>query len=144
MKAILISIVFCLVCFFTGYWFRGKEIVERTKERVIKEVRTDTLTKYYPYPYLMTWRDTIRIKDTILVQQVKEYKDSSYYVRISGYNPILEQIEVYSRTEYITKETIKTIKEKNNRWGIGITAGYGLSKDGLSPGIMLGITYRIK
>ena len=49
----------------------------------------------------------------------------------------LDYIEVYRRTEYITK----TITPR--RWGIGVIAGYGIGKHGLSPYVGLGGFCRI-
>ena len=36
-----------------------------------------------------------------------------------------------------------TEKVKARRWGIGITAGYGIGRDGLSPYVGIGGYYRI-
>ncbi len=69
----------------------------------------------------------------------KEYGDSTYYARISGYNPILEEIRVYQRTVYQTVEATG----KSKKFGVGIQAGYGASKDGLSPYFGVGIHYNI-
>lgn len=33
--------------------------------------------------------------------------------------------------------------KKPRRWGLGITAGYGFGKDGFSPAVVAGISYRI-
>lgn len=132
--------VCCVVSFFFGYGMNEKIITE-TKEKVITKVEVDTLVKYYPHPYIVTLSDTIHVKDTILIKETKEYKDSSYYIRISGYSPNLEEVQVFNRNVFTTKEIVKT---ETNKWGLGITAGYGFSKDGLSPTIVIGISYMIR
>ena len=134
-------IVCCVVSFFFGYAMNEKIITE-TKEKVITKVEVDTLVKYYPHPYIVTLSDTIHVKDTILIKETKEYKDSSYYIRISGYSPNLEELQVLNRNVFTTKEIVKT--EAKNKWGLGITAGYGFSKDGLSPAIVIGVSYMIR
>ena len=61
--------------------------------------------------------DTINntISGNIFVQQIKEYKDSTYYAKISGINAYLEHIEVYPKTitQYITntEKSVHTTKE---------------------------------
>lgn len=117
---------------------RGKgELKQIEKEKVVTKVKVDTLIKYYPMPYLIyKTGDTIHVTDTILQVEAVEYKDSDYSIKITGYRPQMEYVEVYPK---IITNTI--CKEK--RWGLGVTAGYGISKDGLSPGIMIGISYRI-
>ena len=133
-------IVCCVVSFFFGYGMNEKIITE-TKEKVITKVEIDTFVKFYPQPYIVTLSDTIHVIDTILIKETKEYKDSSYYIRISGYSPNLEEVQVFNRNVFTTKEIVKT---ETKKWGLGITAGYGFSKDGLSPAIVIGISYMIR
>lgn len=70
------------------------------------EVRYVQTTKIIRVPV----RDTIRLKDTtyvVLPKEVKEYRDSQYYAKVSGYQPSLDYIEVYPKTTTISKtETI--------------------------------------
>ena len=69
----------------------------------ITEVYIDTNTAYKPVPYKVEVRDTVYIDNSfqndkdwkVLVQEVKEYKDSTYYAKISGINAYLEEIRVY-------------------------------------------------
>lgn len=137
-KLMFVFLVSILAAFFLGSMFAEAEKVEVV--RTVTKVETDTLVQYYPMPKIVWFKgDTIHVRDTILMIEVKEYADSNYRVRISGYRPNLEFIEVYNTN---TVSTI-TEREKKNRWGLGVTAGYGFSKDGLSPGIMIGLTYNI-
>lgn len=108
-------------------------------------VRRDTIRIAEPKPYRVTVRDTIYITDTLvgttLAQEVKEYKDSTYYARISGINAYLEEIKVFPRTEYKYITTSKKVYEKPRKWGIGIQAGYGAGKNGIQPYVGVGIQY---
>lgn len=114
---------------------------------------TDTLRDSIPYPVYETLVQTIpepipiyitldgdTVKESIYVPvpiTQKEYKTNDYRLFISGYKPNLDYIEVYRRTEYITK----TMNPR--RWGIGVIAGYGIGKNGLSPYVGIGGFYRI-
>ncbi len=57
---------------------------------------------------------------------------------VSG-RPQLDSIQIYQRTEFITKE-IKTVT-KPKRWGLGLQAGYGVSlhKGQIQPGPYIGV-----
>lgn len=107
-------------------------------------VRRDTVPYYLPMP-ILCWHtgDTIHVGDTVLMVEQKVYKDSDYTAYVSGYRPQLDSISVYSKTITITNDIYHTLKEKPCRWGLAITAGYGFSGDGLSPAVVLGVSYRI-
>ena len=102
-------------------------------------------------PYKVTVKDTVYVNsfqnDTdwkVLAQEVKEYKDSTYYAKISGINAFLEHIEVYPKNtiKYIT--TTEIIREQPKKWAIGLQGGYGITPKGLQPYIGIGITYRFE
>ena len=113
----------------------------------------DTIHDSIPYPVYETLVQTIpepfpiyitldgdTVKEPIYVPvpiTQKEYKTDDYKLLISGYKPNLDYIEVYRKTEYITK----TMNPR--RWGIGFIAGYGIGKHGLSPYVGIGGFYRI-
>ena len=69
----------------------------------------------------------------------KVYEDSTYTAYVRGYRASLDSIFVYPRREVIAI----TEKTKPKRWGIGIHAGYGVGKDGLSPYVGIGVSYRL-
>lgn len=79
-------------------------------------------------------RDSVKVAIPI---SSKVYEDSIYTAYVSGYRASLDSIFVYPRREVITI----TEKMKPKRWGIGIHAGYGIGKDGLSPYIGIGLSY---
>lgn len=130
---------------------REKEIIkEIVTTDTITVVKRDTIRIAEPKPYKVIVRDTIEIikeiaNGTIFTQEVKEYKDSTYYARISGINAYLEQIEVYPKvvTKYVTKTQTQTLKEKPKRWGLGVQVGCELSSEGLVPYIGIGLQYDI-
>ena len=63
---------------------------------------------------------------------------------VSG-RPQLDSIQIYQRTEFITKE-IKTVT-KPKRWGLGLQAGYGVSLHNgqvfPAPYVGVGLSYSI-
>lgn len=123
--------------------------------RVITQIDTiyhiDTIIAEKPVYFAKYTRDTIRfaVRDTIrerdtlyinLPREVKEYRDSNYYARVSGFLPELEYIETYQRERIITQTNFVTARK---RWGVGIQAGYGVSSSGLTPYIGVGISYNL-
>ena len=111
------------------------------------DVQIDTQYFPKPVPYRVEVRDTIELTDTIYIggqtffQEVKEYKDSTYYAKISGINAYLEEIKVFPRTitQYITNTEKVYIQPR--KWGIGIQVGYGAGKNGIQPYVGVGIQY---
>ena len=65
----------------------------------------------------------------------KEYQTEDYHAWVSGYKPSLDSIWVYP-------EKI-IIREKPRRWGIGVIAGYGVGRNGLSPFVGVGGYWRV-
>ena len=117
----------------------------------------DTITQYAPqYVYRHT-RDTIRIPireivhDTVAVylpRETKIYEDARYRAEVSGYEPSLDRIDIYAQTQIVTKDVTQVVKNKT-RWGIGISAGYGLAINANNrtitpaPYVGIGIQYNL-
>lgn len=91
--------------------------------------------------FLQSATDTV-YREVIAPIERKEYKTNDYYAVIEGYRPNLLQMEVYPETKYITQTEVNTIKKKP-RFGIGIQAGCGISRNGPSPYIGVGLQYNI-
>lgn len=153
MKAwyVIIVLALCLLCFLAGRHTNraGGELVGKTDTFIHVDTIRDsilypvyeTLIQTIPEPfsvYITQGGDTVR--DTIYVNvpiTSKEYETEDYRLSISGYKPNLDYIDVYRRTEQITK------KVKSRRFGVGVVAGYGIGKQGLSPYAGVGGFYRI-
>ena len=78
----------------------------------------------------------------VLLRVQRHYSDSTFDAWVSGVDPRLDSIKTYQTNMVITKE-IPVIQVKKSRWGLGIQAGYGVSKDGLSPYIGVGVSYNV-
>lgn len=149
-------IILLLIClagsFITGYHVRGT-CVKNAQVRPDTFIHVDTIRDSIPYPiyetviqtvpelfpvYITLEGDTVREPIYVPVPITKkEYKTDDYRLSISGYKPNLDDIEIYRKTEYITR----TISPR--RWGIGAIAGYGVGKNGLSPYVGIGGFCRI-
>ena len=136
---------------FENYFFpKDPEIVVKRDTVVVHDTlryevpvpEKEIVVKYIRVPVEV--RDTLQRTDTLWVELPRlqrEYADSTYRAWVSGYDPALDSIEVYRRTEYI-HET-QTILLKPRKWSVGIQAGYGAGKDGLTPYLGVGVSYTL-
>lgn len=117
-----------------------------TNTNTVRKVDVDTIYILSPQPYL-AWidkRDTIYASDSCFhYREYKEYSDSNYYAKVSGVDPILDEIRVYPKTirEYVYQD--RYIYTKPKKFGLGISAGYGIGKNGLSPVIAISVNYNL-
>lgn len=117
-----------------------------TSVHVITKVDVDTQYILFPVPCL-AWienSDTIHVSDTCWhLREYKEYQDSNYYAKVSGVSPRLDEIRVYPKTvtQYVYRDRIVSNKQK--RWGLGLSAGYGIGRNGLSPVFAVTVNYNL-
>lgn len=100
----------------------------------------DTIPHWYPVPVdgtevkkefywltrVDTTKDTLTLHDSVLVEvpiTSKHYHADEYDAYVSGFEPNLDSINVYQRTEYITERV--TVSKPPNRFTIGLQGGYG-------------------
>lgn len=156
---VLNTLALCLIAFCFGWSVRGCDNERMAMRDTITDTTTivvyDTITYRKPVAVdsvVVRYR-TINVRnvvtdtmnDTLYVQlpiTQKTYKDSTYTAWVSGYDPCLDSIQVYPRTEY--KTITNTIKvQDTKRWGIGIQGGVGVGKGGFTPYIGVGVQYNI-
>lgn len=117
-----------------------------TSVNVVTKVDVDTQYILFPVLYL-TWvdnTDTIYTSDSCWhLREYEEYQDSNYYARISGIQPRLDEIRVYPKTIYQTEYIYRDIYYKQKRWGLGLSAGYGIGRKGLSPVLAITVNYNL-
>lgn len=85
--------------------------------------------------------DTMAARDSVeVVVPISQtvYRDSMYTAWVSGYEARLDSIKVYRLHTTITRPA-----PKPKRWGIGMQAGYGATRQGLSPYIGVGVQYNL-
>lgn len=149
-----------IVAFICGLWLcllitrcTNKAATEPTQRDTI----VDTITVVTPVAVdsVVTrykWVNVERVKDTTIVNEVSEvvfdtirirlpieskhYTAESYDAWVSGYEPSLDSIKVYSR-EVVAKPKI-------SRWSIGLQGGLGITPKGVQPYIGVGFSYRLK
>ena len=148
-QAILIIITTAVVCSFVGYSCGRKLKYSLLVDEII--YTCDTIRDSIPYPvvetiiqevpelfpvYITMEGDTIHepVYVPVTISQ-KEYQTEDYHAWVSGYKPSLDSIWVYP-------EKI-IIKEKPRRWGIGVIAGYGIGRNGLSPYVGVGGYWKV-
>lgn len=111
---------------------------------VVKPIAKDSVVTRYK------WVNVERVKDTTIVNEVSEvvfdtvqvrlpieskhYTAESYDAWVSGYEPQLDSIKVYSRE----------VKPKQSRWSVGLQGGVGITPKGVQPYVGIGIGYRLK
>lgn len=117
-----------------------------TSVHVVTKVDVDTQYILSPQPYI-AWidnSDTIHVSDTCChLREYREYQDSNYYAKISGVQPRLDELRVYPKTVYETQYIYRDIVCKPKRWGIGLSAGYGVGRYGLSPVLAVTVNYNL-
>ena len=92
-------------------------------------------------PYPVT--DTLMLRDTLYVFLKREqlrWEDSLSVVYASGVMPQVDSVIHHTQSLIITKE-IPVIKK--TRWGLGVQAGVGAGKGGLSPYVGVGVSYNL-
>ena len=151
---ILAVLATAAICLFVAR--RCNSIKEPPQGRIVSRVDTlyvrDTLTVYKPSKVTRTVKDTMRVivketqidtmHDTVFVYLPQEsivWQDDRCIVYAHGINPQVDSVTHFSSGAVVTR----TVTGRPKRWGIGVSAGYGMSKDGLSPYIGLGISYNI-
>lgn len=149
-----VATVGLLLFLFVITFVAGKKSVQPTNVEVekvvydtivITQIKHDTMWRdrvvYKRLPAIDDSTDTIRIVDTVTVS-VPIYKyhfsDKMFSIKAEGHDVKLNEVVLYPRTEYRTKEV-----KVANKWGLGIQAGYGVSSQGLTPYIGIGISYNI-
>lgn len=139
--------------FLIGKDYHLKLPVEPIKTKVDTLVIYDTITQIEPISVerrvvesvLVPVVDSVMIHDTLFVYLDREqvvWQDSLSVVYASGILPQVDSVKHFVQDRYITIETQIPVKVKSH-WGLGVNAGYGIGKDGLSPYIGLGLSYNI-
>lgn len=67
------------------------------------------------------------------------YKTEDYRAVVEGYRARLTELEIYGTSLQITKPVVL----QSSKWGVGVTAGVAVTKDGWAPAVTLGVTYNI-
>lgn len=94
---------------------------------------------------LVPVRDTMMVMDTIYVVMAREqveWVDSLCAVYASGINPQVDSVRHFVK-ETIINHYIPVVEVRKTRWGVGIQAGAGVGKGGLTPYVGVGVSYNL-
>lgn len=147
--AIALSLVVGAGCLRYGYQRGKRDALAGLKPQRDTIILRDTITRVKPIFVEINGEirtDTLWLHDTLALPvpiEQKVYADSDYRAVVSGWHASLDTISVYPKTMVIMETTQVPVPAPPKRWGLGIAAGYGASKDGLSPYIGVGISYSI-
>lgn len=111
----------------------------------------DTITAYEPIflekkvieKQLVRISDTLSIHDTLFVYLDREqvvWQDSLSLVYASGILPQIDSVKHFTTEKIVTIEKSIPITKKTH-WGIGVQAGMGAGKGGLTPYVGVGVSY---
>lgn len=112
-----------------------RDTIVQTKPIYVDRIKTERV------PVVV--RDTIRQNDTLYVYLDREqlhWRDSLSSVYVSGINPQVDSVIHYINEKVVTRVEVREVY-KSARWGVGVNLGYGISRDGLSPYVGVGINY---
>ena len=151
---VLPYIVTGIACFALGWFVRpaGRQPAVKTDTIqlppvVVTRIKVDTLLMLSPMPYIAWFPgDTIEVDGCRHAKEVKMYTDDSTYTAwISGVRPSLDSIRTYRRTQYVDRYIYRDVirQPKSKRWGIGLSAGYGIGKGGLSPVLAVTVNWNL-
>lgn len=153
LKNILIAIAVLAVALLIGYLLGRQHCKTITQVQRDTTTIVETLVVDKPVPYvvyvrdsiLIPIRDTISVNDTVfqaLPLEVKEYKDSTYFARVSGYQPNLEFIEVYNTRQTIVEKYPARKIALGAYVGIGMQYGAIHKTFDIGPQMGVGLQYR--
>ena len=131
----IIILALFILSFGLGRYTAKPETILEERARIDTLVIRDTVTYYVPQYIHRHTRDTIRvpiretIHDTVAVylpRETRVYEDARYRAEVSGYEPSLDRIDIFTQTQVVTKDVVQVVKRKT-RWGLGFSAGYGVT-----------------
>lgn len=129
------------------------------KPEIVEIHRTDTMwmrdtvreTVLVPEVRYLTRVDTVLLKvpgDTVKVPVVvpisrNVYEGEDYRAVVSGFRVSLDTLDIFRKTQTVTNTVVQRVEVpgKPKRWGIGVSAGYALTLQGMKPYIGLGVQY---
>lgn len=129
------------------------EELENAPTDTVTIIRVDTLRIAEPVPVYkyIKFNDTVTIchelRDTVkelvfLPREYMVYKDTNYRAVVSGVQPRLDSIEVYSKT--ITETITKIIQVPDTkRWGFGVNVSAGYDGKKVRPFVGVGVQYNL-
>lgn len=151
MKNVVIALALIAAAFLLGRRSVKPEIVEihRTDTVVVRDTVRGTVL--VPKVRYLTRVDTVLLPvpgDTVEVPVLvpisrNVYEGEDYRAVVSGFRVSLDTLDIFRKTQTVTNTVVQRVEVpgKPKRWGIGVSAGYALTPQGVKPYIGAGISY---
>ena len=151
MKNVVIALALIAAAFLLGRRSVKPEIVKihRTDTVVVSDTVRETVL--VPKVRYLTRVDTVLLKvpgDTVEVPVLvpisrNVYEGEDYRAVVSGFRASLDTLDIFRKTQTVTNTVVQRVEVpgKPKRWGIGVSAGYALTPQGVKPYIGAGISY---
>ena len=151
MKNVVIALALIAVAFLLGRRSVKPEIVEIHRKDTVVVRDTVRETVLVPKVRYLTRVDTVLLPvpgDTVEVPVLvpisrKGYEGEDYRAVVSGFRASLDTLDIFRKTQTVTNTVVQRVEVpgKPKRWGIGVSAGYALTPQGVKPYIGAGISY---
>ena len=151
MKNVVIALALIAAAFLLGRRSVKPEIdkIHRTDTVVVRDTVRETVL--VPKVRYLTRVDTVLLKvpgDTVEVPVLvpisrNVYEGEDYRAVVSGFRASLDTLDIFRKTQTVTNTVVQRVEVpgKPKRWGIGVSAGYALTPQGVKPYIGAGISY---
>ena len=151
MKKVVIALALIAAAFLLGRRSVKPEIVKihRTDTVVVRDTVRETVL--VPKVRYLTRVDTVLLPvpgDTVEVPVLvpisrNVYEGEDYRAVVSGFRASLDTLDIFRKTQTLTNTVVQRVEVpgKPKRWGIGVSAGYALTPQGVKPYIGAGISY---
>lgn len=151
MKNVVIALALIAAAFLLGRRSVKPEIVKihRTDTVVVRDTVRETVL--VPKVRYLTRVDTVllpvpgdTVEGPVLVPiSRKVYEGEDYRAVVSGFRASLDTLDIFRKTQTVTNTVVQRVEVpgKPKRWGIGVSAGYALTPQGVKPYIGAGISY---
>lgn len=151
MKNVVIALALIAAAFLLGRRSVKPEIVEiHTRDTVVVRdtVRETVLVPKVRYltrvdtVLLLVPGDTVKVPVLVPISR-KVYEGEDYRAVVSGFRASLDTLDIFRKTQTVTNTVVQRVEVpgKPKRWGIGVSAGYALTPQGVKPYIGAGISY---
>lgn len=151
MKNVVIALALIAAAFLLGRRSVKPEIVEihTTDTVVVRDtVRETALVPKVRYltrvdtVLLLVPGDTVKVPVLVPISR-KVYEGEDYRAVVSGFRASLDTLDIFRKTQTVTNTVVQRVEVpgKPKRWGIGVSAGYALTPQGVKPYIGAGISY---
>lgn len=151
MKNVVIALALIAAAFLLGRRSVKPEIVKIHRKDTVVVRDTVRETVLVPKVRYLTRVDTVLLKvpgDTVEVPVLvpisrNVYEGEDYRAVVSGFRASLDTLDIFRKTQTVTNTVVQRVEVpgKPKRWGIGVSAGYALTPQGVKPYIGAGISY---